>query len=209
MEHLFLLFVGAALVNNIVLSRFLGICPFMGVSKSTETAVGMSLSVAFVMTISSIISFLIDKYATFFRERLVRLRKKQYQLLVPLSIEYLRTIVFILIIASLVQFVEMVIEKTLPELYSGLGIYLPLITTNCAVLGIALLNVQFKYSFIEMLIFSFGTAAGFGLALILFAGLRERIYYSTVPKYFQGMPIVFIMAGILSLAFMGFAGMVK
>ena len=192
MEHLFLLFVGAALVNNIVLSRFLGICPFMGVSKSTETAVGMSLSVAFVMTISSIISFLIDKYV-----------------LVPLSIEYLRTIVFILIIASLVQFVEMVIEKTLPELYSGLGIYLPLITANCAVLGIALLNVQFKYSFIEMLIFSFGTAAGFGLALILFAGLRERIYYSTVPKYFQGMPIVFIMAGILSLAFMGFAGMVK
>lgn len=192
MEHLFLLFVGAALVNNIVLSRFLGICPFMGVSKSTETAVGMSLSVAFVMTISSIISFLIDKYV-----------------LVPLSIEYLRTIVFILIIASLVQFVEMVIEKTLPELYYGLGIYLPLITTNCAVLGIALLNVQFKYSFIEMLIFSFGTAAGFGLALILFAGLRERIDYSTVPKYFQGMPIVFIMAGILSLAFMGFAGMVK
>ena len=192
MEHLFLLFVGAALVNNIVLSRFLGICPFMGVSKSTETAVGMSLSVAFVMTISSIISFLIDKYV-----------------LVPLSIEYLRKIFFILIIASLVQFLEMVIEKTLPELYSGLGIYLPLITTNCAVLGIALLNVQFKYSFIEMLIFSFGTAAGFGLALILFAGLRERIYYSTVPKYFQGMPIVFIMAGILSLAFMGFAGMVK
>lgn len=192
MEHLLLLFVGAALVNNIVLSRFLGICPFMGVSKSTETAVGMSLSVAFVMTISAIVSFFIDKY-----------------ILVPFSLEYLRTIVFILIIASLVQFVEMVIEKTLPELYSGLGIYLPLITTNCAVLGVALLNVQFKYSFIEMLIFSFGTAAGFGLALILFAGLRERIEYSTVPKYFQGMPIVFIMAGILSLAFMGFSGMVK
>lgn len=192
MEHLLLLFVGAALVNNIVLSRFLGICPFMGVSKSTETAVGMSLSVAFVMTISAVVSFLIDKY-----------------ILVPLSLEYLRTIVFILIIASLVQFVEMVIEKTLPELYSGLGIYLPLITTNCAVLGVALLNVQFKYSFIEMLIFSFGTAAGFGLALILFAGLRERISYSAVPKYFQGMPIVFIMAGILSLAFMGFSGMVK
>ena len=192
MEHLLLLFVGAALVNNIVLSRFLGIFPFMGVSKSTETAVGMSLSVAFVMTISSAVSFLIDKY-----------------ILVPLSLEYLRTIVFILIIASLVQFVEMVIEKTLPELYSGLGIYLPLITTNCAVLGVALLNVQFQYNFIEMLIFSFGTAAGFGLALILFAGLRERITYSTVPKYFQGMPIVFIMAGILSLAFMGFSGMVK
>lgn len=192
MEHLLLLFVGAALVNNIVLSRFLGICPFMGVSKSTETAVGMSLSVAFVMTISAVVSFLIDKY-----------------ILVPLSLEYLKTIVFILIIASLVQFVEMVIEKTLPELYSGLGIYLPLITTNCAVLGVALLNVQFKYSFIEMLIFSFGTAAGFGLALILFAGLRERIEYSAVPKYFQGMPIVFIMAGILSLAFMGFSGMVK
>ena len=192
MEHLLLLFVGAALVNNIVLSRFLGICPFMGVSKSTETAVGMSLSVAFVMTVSAVVSFLIDKY-----------------ILAPLSLEYLRTIVFILILASLVQFVEMVIEKTLPELYSGLGIYLPLITTNCAVLGVALLNVQFKYSFIEMLIFSFGTAAGFGLALILFAGLRERISYSAVPKYFQGMPIVFIMAGILSLAFMGFSGMVK
>lgn len=192
MEYLLLLFVGAALVNNIVLSRFLGICPFMGVSKSTETAVGMSLSVAFVMTISAVVSFLIDKY-----------------ILVPLSLEYLRTIVFILIIASLVQFVEMVIEKTLPELYSGLGIYLPLITTNCAVLGLALLNVQFQYSFIEMLIFSFGTAAGFGLALILFSGLRERIAYSSVPKYFQGMPVVFIMAGILSLAFMGFSGMVK
>ena len=192
MERLLLLFIGAALVNNIVLSRFLGICPFMGVSKSTETAVGMSLSVAFVMTISAVVSFLVDKY-----------------ILVPLSLEYLRTIVFILIIASLVQFVEMVIEKTLPELYSGLGIYLPLITTNCAVLGAALLNVQFKYSFIEMLIFSFGTAAGFGLALILFAGLREGKAYSSVPKYFQGMPIVFIMAGILSLAFMGFSGMVK
>ncbi len=192
MEHFLLLFIGAALVNNIVLSRFLGICPFMGVSKSSETAVGMSLSVAFVMTISSTVSFIIDKFV-----------------LIPLGLENLRTIVFILIIAALVQFVEMVIEKTLPQLYAGLGIYLPLITTNCAVLGVALLNVQYDYSFLEMIIFSFGTATGFGLALVLFSLLRERIEYSTVPKYFKGMPIVFIMAGILSLAFMGFSGMVK
>ncbi len=192
MEHLLLLFIGASLVNNIILSRFLGICPFMGVSKSIETAIGMSLSVAFVMTISAVISFVINKY-----------------ILVPLSLEYLRTIVFILIIASLVQFVEMVIEKTLPELYSGLGIYLPLITTNCAVLGVALINIQQQYSFIEMLIFSFGSAAGFGIALVLFAGLRERILHANIPKYFQGMPIIFIMAGIMSLAFMGFSGIVK
>lgn len=192
MEHLLLLFIGASLVNNIILSRFLGICPFMGVSKSIETAIGMSLSVAFVMTISAVISFVINKY-----------------ILVPLSLEYLRTIVFILIIASLVQFVEMVIEKTLPELYSGLGIYLPLITTNCAVLGVALINIQQQYSFIEMLVFSFGSAAGFGIALVLFAGLRERILHANIPKYFQGMPIIFIMAGIMSLAFMGFSGIVK
>lgn len=192
MEHFLLLFLGAALVNNIVLSRFLGICPFMGVSKSSETAVGMSLSVAFVMTISSTVSFIIDKLV-----------------LIPLGLENLRTIVFILIIAALVQFVEMVIEKTLPQLYAGLGIYLPLITTNCAVLGVALLNVQYEYTFLEMIVFSFGTAAGFGLALVLFSLLRERIEHSTVPKYFKGMPIVFITAGILSLAFMGFSGMVK
>ena len=190
MEHFLLLFLGAALVNNIVLSRFLGICPFMGVSKSSETAVGMSLSVAFVMTISSTVSFIIDKYV-----------------LIPLGLENLRTIVFILIIAALVQFVEMVIEKTLPQLYAGLGIYLPLITTNCAVLGVALLNVQYEYTFLEMIVFSFGTAAG--LALVLFSLLRERIEHSAVPKYFKGMPIVFITAGILSLAFMGFSGMVK
>lgn len=164
----------------------------MGVSKSSETAIGMSLSVAFVMTISYTVSFIIDKF-----------------ILVPLHLENLRTIVFILIIAALVQFVEMVIEKTLPQLYAGLGIYLPLITINCAVLGVALLNVQYKYTFLEMLVFSFGTAAGFGLALVLFSLLRERIEHSTVPKYIKGMPIVFIMAGILSLAFMGFSGMVK
>lgn len=187
-----LIFIGSALVNNIVLSRFLGICPFMGVSKSTETAVGMSFAVAFVLTISTSLSWIMDKLV-----------------LVPNNIEYLRTIAFILITASLVQFVEMVIEKTLPELYLGLGIYLPLITTNCAVLGTALLTVQYDYSFFEMLVFSIGTSAGFGLALVLFSGLRERLEYSSVPKYFKGYPVIFITAGILSLAFMGFSGMVK
>lgn len=187
-----LIFLGAALVNNIVLSRFLGICPFMGVSKSIDTAMGMSFAVAFVLTISTGVSWVLNKFV-----------------LIPYNIEYLRTVLFILIIASLVQFVEMVMEKTLPELYMGLGIYLPLITTNCAVLGTALLTVQYDYSFFEMLVFSIGTAVGFGLALVLFSGLRERIEYSDVPKYFKGYPIVFITAGILSLAFMGFSGMVK
>ena len=189
MEHLLLLFVGAALVNNIVLSRFLGICPFMGVSKSTETAVGMSLSVAFVMTISAVVSFLIDKY-----------------ILVPLSLEYLRTIVFILIIASLVQFVEMVIEKTLPELYSGLGIYLPLITTNCAVLGVCLTNVTKEYGIGTSVLNGFSTALGFFIAIVIMAGIREKIEYNDIPKTFQGTAIVLITACLMSIAFMGFSG---
>lgn len=187
-----LLFVGAALVNNVVLSRFLGICPFMGVSKSSETALGMSAAVAFVMMISSVVTWIIE-----------------YAVLRPWELGYLQTVVFVLVIAALVQLVEMVMEKTTPELHASLGIFLPLITTNCAILGVALINVQSDYPFIEMIIFSLGTAAGFGLALVLFSGLRERISFSSVPEIFRDAPITFITAGILALAFMGFSGLVR
>ncbi len=164
----------------------------MGVSKKYETAFGMSLAVMFVMMIASAVTWLLE-----------------YAVLKPFDLNYLKTLLFILVIASLVQFVEIVLEKTSPELYAGLGIFLPLITTNCAVFGVTLLNIQFGYSFVEMLFFTFGTSAGFGLALILFTGLRSRLEYSNVPSLFKGMPIAFITAGILSLAFMGFTGIVK
>lgn len=192
MGELILLLIGSALVNNFVLSRFLGICPFLGVSKKVETAVGMSMAVIFVMTVASVITWIL-----------------QYAVLEPLHLQYLQTIVFILIIASLVQFVEMVVQKVSPALYQSLGIFLPLITTNCAVLGAAVLNIQKNYNFIEMLVFSVGSAIGFGLALTLFAGLREDIELSDVPKVFKGTAISLITAGILSLAFMGFSGLVK
>ncbi len=192
MGELVLIFIGAVFVNNFVLSRFLGICPFMGVSKKIDTALGMTFAVMFVMTIAGIITWIV-----------------QYAILNPLNIQYLQTIVFILIIASLVQLVEMVIEKTSPALYSSLGIFLPLITTNCAILGVAILNVQQSYHFLEMLVFTVGSGMGFGLALVLFAGIRERIELSDVPVYFKGMPIAFITAGILALAFMGFSGLIK
>lgn len=192
MSELILIFIGAVLVNNFVLSRFLGICPFFGVSKQLETAIGMSMAVTFVMTVAGIVTWII-----------------QYAVLNPFSLSYLQTIVFILVIASLVQLVEMVIEKTSPALYASLGIFLPLITTNCAILGAALLNIQFKYNFIQMLIFTIGSSVGFGLALILFSGIRERVDLSDVPKYFKGLPVAFITAGILALAFMGFSGLVK
>ncbi|PLX66181.1 MAG: electron transport complex subunit RsxA [Denitrovibrio sp.] len=189
---LILLFVGAVLVNNLVLARFLGICPFFGVSKKVETAIGMSLAVTFVMAVASIITWIV-----------------QYAVLEKFGLQYLQTIVFILVIASLVQFVEMVIEKTSPDLYQSLGIFLPLITTNCAILGAAIINIQSGFSFVEMLVFTIGSALGFGLALVLFAGIRERIELSDIPYYFRGMPIAFITAGILALAFMGFSGLVK
>lgn len=192
MSELVLIFIGAVLVNNFVLSRFLGICPFFGVSKQIETAIGMSMAVTFVMTVAGIVTWII-----------------QYAILNPFGLTYLQTIVFILVIASLVQLVEMVIEKTSPALYASLGIFLPLITTNCAILGAALLNIQFKYNFIQMLIFTIGSSVGFGLALILFSGIRERVDLSDVPKYFKGLPMAFITAGILALAFMGFSGLVK
>jgi electron transport complex protein RnfA len=190
--ELFLIFVGAAFVNNLVLARFLGICPFFGVSKKVDTAIGMSLAVTFVMSVASIITWLI-----------------QYTVLNKFGLQFLQTIVFILVIASLVQFVEMVIEKTSPDLYQSLGIFLPLITTNCAILGAAIINIQSGYNFVEMLVFTVGSALGFGLALVLFAGIREQTELSDIPYYFRGMPIAFITAGILALAFMGFSGLVK
>ena len=192
MIELILLLISAIFVNNFVLSRFLGICPFLGVSKKIETAIGMSMAVVFVMTLASIITWLL-----------------QYLVLKPFHVEYLQTIVFILVIAALVQFVEMVVQKTSPALYQALGIFLPLITTNCAVLGCAVLNIQKNFNFLEMLFFSVGSSVGFGLALTLFAGLRENIALADVPKVFKGTGIALITAGILSLAFMGFSGLVK
>lgn len=189
---LFLLFVSAVLVNNFILARFLGICPFFGVSKKVETALGMGIAVTFVMTVSGIMTWII-----------------QYAVLDKFGVTYLQTIVFILVIAALVQFVEMVIEKTSPDLYQSLGIYLPLITTNCAILGSAIINIQSGYSFVQMLVFTVGSALGFTLALVIFSGIRERIELSDIPYYFRGLPVAFITAGILALAFMGFSGLVK
>ena len=192
MAELLLILVSAIFVNNFVLARFLGICPFLGVSKKVETALGMGMAVTFVMTVATVVTWFI-----------------QYFILIPFGIEYLQTIAFILVIASLVQLVEMVIQKTSPVLYQSLGIFLPLITTNCAVLGLAVLNIQKEYSFLEGVIFALGAAIGFTLAMILFAGLRERVDLCPVPKPFRGTAIALVTAGLLSLAFMGFAGLVK
>ena len=188
---IFLIFVSAILVHNFVLQRFLGICPFLGVSKKIDTAIGMSFAVLFVMVLASSI--------TWFLEGILR----------ALGIGFLRTIVFILVIASLVQFVELFMKKFSPALYEALGIYLPLITTNCAILGLAILNVQLEYGFLEMLFHSIGTGVGFGLALILFASIREKLDLEEIPKSFQGTASALITAGLLSMAFMGFQGLVK
>jgi len=182
----------AVLVNNYVLTKFLGICPFLGVSSKVETAVGMSFAVMFVMTLASTASWLVQQY-----------------ILIPLDLLYLQTIFFILIIAALVQFIEMMIHKTSPVLYQGLGIFLPLITTNCAVLGVALLNIQQDNTFITSALYGLGAAVGFALVLILFAGLRERIEHAPIPEAFKGSPISLITAGMMSLAFLGFSGLVK
>ena len=182
----------AVLVNNYVLTKFLGICPFLGVSGKLETAIGMSFAVMFVMTLASTASWLIQEL-----------------ILVPLDIVYLQTVFFILIIAALVQLVEMVMHKTSPVLYQGLGIFLPLITTNCAVLGVAILNVQQDYSFFASVLYGFGAALGFAIVLVLFAGLRERIEGAPVPEVFKGSPMSLITAGMLALAFLGFSGLVK
>jgi len=190
MTNLLLLAVSTVLVNNFVLSRFLGICPFLGVSKRIETAVGMGMAVIFVMTVSGVVTWCLQRFV-----------------LVPFDVVYLQTIVFILVIAAFVQLVEMVLQKVSPPLYQALGIYLPLISTNCAILGVAVLNVQKDYSFLPMLVFSAAGGVGFTLALVLFAGLRERIACADVPASLQGTAIALITAGLLSLAFMGFAGL--
>jgi electron transport complex protein RnfA len=192
MAKLLLLIIGVMLVNNFVLTRFLGICPFLGVSRKTETALGMGMAVIFVMTVASVITWVIQR-----------------AILTPFGIEYLQTVTFILVIASLVQLVEMVIQKTSLVLYQALGIYLPLITTNCAVLGVAVLTIQKDFTFVETAFFGFGASLGFTLALVLFSGLRERIALADVPRVFQGTAIALITAGLLSLAFMGFTGLVR
>jgi len=192
MTSFLLILVSTALVNNFVLVKFLGLCPFMGVSKKLETALGMSMATMFVLTLSSACSYLVHEY-----------------LLQPFGLEYLRTISFILVIAGVVQFTEMFIQKTSPLLFQVLGIYLPLITTNCAVLGVALLNVQQQNSFFESLLFGFGASLGFAMVLVLFSAMRERLEVAEVPLPFRGNAITLITAGIMSLAFMGFTGLVR
>jgi len=190
MKEYALILVSTVLVNNFVLVKFLGLCPFMGVSKKLETAIGMGMATTFVLTLASVCSYLANEY-----------------LLAPLGLEYLRTITFILVIAALVQFTELVMHKTSPVLYQLLGIFLPLITTNCAVLGVALLNVQEQHTFIESALYGFGAAAGFSLVLVLFAAMRERVAAADVPQPFQGSAIALITAGLMSIAFMGFTGL--
>ncbi|ABR75087.1 electron transport complex subunit A [Actinobacillus succinogenes] len=191
MEYI-LLIVSTALINNFVLVKFLGLCPFMGVSKKVETAVGMGLATMFVLTVASLCSYLVNTY-----------------LLIPLKAEFLRTLVFILVIAVVVQFTEMAINKTSPTLYRLLGIFLPLITTNCAVLGVALLNVNLTHNLTQSVVYGFGASLGFAFVLILFAALRERLAAADVPVPFRGASIALITAGLMSLAFMGFAGLVR
>ncbi len=192
MAELALIIVSAVFVNNVIFSRFLGLCPYFGVSKKLDTAVGMSMAVIFVLTLAGTITYIVQTYV-----------------LEPLNIGYLQTIAFILVIASLVQLVEIVMKKVAPALYRALGIFLPLITTNCAILGISILAVQSKFNLLETVIFSFGSALGFGLALVIFASVREALETREIPKVFQGAPIAMIAAGILAMAFMGFSGMVK
>lgn len=191
MEYL-IIFIGAIFVNNIVLSQFLGICPFLGVSKKIETAIGMSMAVAFVLCIATIVTWLL-----------------QHLVLDPNNLQYLQTITFILVIASLVQLVEIILKKVSPALYQALGVFLPLITTNCAILGVAILVIQKDYSLLEGVVYAFSTAIGFGLALILFAGLREQLEFSDLPEMMKGTPIALIVAGMLAMAFMGFSGITQ
>ena len=187
---IFGIIISSIFINNIIFAKFLGCCPFMGVSKKIDASLGMGMAVTFVITIASGVTWLVYRF-----------------ILEPMGLAYLQTIAFILIIASLVQFVEMAIQKTSPSLYKALGVFLPLITTNCAVLGVAIINIQADYKFIETLVNGFSVAVGFSLALILLAGVRERIEYSAIPKAFQGIPIAFLTASLLAMAFMGFSGM--
>ncbi|MBB1292982.1 electron transport complex subunit RsxA [Pseudoalteromonas sp. SR44-5] len=192
MTEYVLLLIGTVLVNNFVLVQFLGLCPFMGVSGKLDTAIGMSLATTFVLTLASVTSYLVNQY-----------------ILIPLDITYLRTLSFILVIAVVVQFTEMVVRKTSPTLYRLLGIFLPLITTNCAVLGVALLNVKEDHTFLQSAVYGFGAAVGFSMVLVLFAALRERLTAADVPTPFKGASIAMITAGLMSMAFMGFTGLVK
>ncbi|MDP2635307.1 MULTISPECIES: electron transport complex subunit RsxA [unclassified Pseudoalteromonas] len=192
MTEYVLLLIGTVLVNNFVLVQFLGLCPFMGVSSKLDTAIGMSLATTFVLTLASVTSYLVNQY-----------------ILIPLDITFLRTMSFILVIAVVVQFTEMVVKKTSPTLYRLLGIFLPLITTNCAVLGVALLNIKEDHSFLQSAVYGFGAAVGFSLVLVLFAALRERLAAADVPAPFKGASIAMITAGLMSMAFMGFTGLVK
>lgn len=192
MSEFLMLLVSTVLVNNFVLVKFLGLCPVMGVSKKLETAIGMAMATTFVLTLASLCSYLVDTW-----------------LLQPLNLMYLRTLAFILVIAVVVQFTEMVVHKTSPTLYRLLGIFLPLITTNCAVLGVALLNVNARHDFLSSVIYGFGAAVGFSLVLILFASMRERLAAADVPVSFKGAAIAMVTAGLMSLAFMGFTGLVK
>lgn len=191
MKELLIILVSSAIVHNVVLSQFLGLCPFFGVSKKTETAVGMGGALVFVITLSSFVTGLIYKF-----------------ILVPSGMECLQTIVFILIIAALVQFVEMFLKKNMTALYKALGVYLPLITTNCAVLGVALINVQKDYGILQGTVNGFATAVGFTISIVLMAGIREKIAYNNIPKSFQGFPIVLITAGLMAIAFFGFSGLI-
>ena len=190
MEYL-LIFIYAIFVNNVVLAQFLGICPFLGVSKKVDTALGMSAAVAFVLTLATIVTFLIQHYV-----------------LNVFDLQYLQTITFILVIAALVQMVEIILKKVSPALYQALGVFLPLITTNCAVLGIAITNVQKEYNFVESVVNGLATAVGFTIAIVILAGLRERMEYNDVPESFQGMPIVLITSGLMAIAFFGFSGLI-
>lgn len=188
MEYI-LIFISAIFVNNIVLSQFLGICPFLGVSKQIDTAIGMGMAVAFVLTLSTMVTFVIQTWV-----------------LAPLGLQYLQTIAFILVIAALVQMVEIILKKVSPALYQALGIFLPLITTNCCVLGVAILVIQKDYDLLHSVLYAFATSIGFALALIVFAGIREQLSLASIPKGMRGMAIVLVTAGLLSLAFMGFGG---
>lgn len=189
-RELLILLIGSSLVSNVVLSQFLGLCPFLGVSRNTKTAAGMGVAVIFVITLASAVAGVIYKF-----------------ILTPLGVTYLQTIVFILVIAALVQFVEMVLKKYIPSLYQALGVYLPLITTNCAVLGVALTNVQKSYGILQGIVNGFGTAVGFTISIIILAGLREKMQYNDFPKPFKGMPSVLLTAGLMAIAFCGFSGL--
>ena len=191
MKEMILILIGSALVNNVVLSQFLGLCPFLGVSKKTKTAASMGAAVIFVVMIASAVTYAV-----------------QYMVLVPLHMEYMQTIVFILVIAALVQMIEMILKKISPAIYSALGVYLPLITTNCAVLGVAITNIQNGSTFGESMMNSLGTSLGFLIAIVIMAGIRERLEGNDIPKAFQGMPIVLITSGLMAIAFCGFAGII-